>query len=242
MGVFGQIILALMATGAIWFLVPFALRKLSERQLAQLCRRQKAVVLSYDDGPGRVLTPALLDLLARRRAVATFFVLGGKAEGNRTVLTRTLQEGHEIGSHSFDHDNAWKVWPVRAVRDLAAGIRAVHSLGGDGRLLRPPYGKMTHATLVLCRLRGQRLGWWTVDTKDTRDPDARRSIDEIIAQIRAMGGGVVLAHDFDSETGQTGGMSHDDYVLGLTGRVIEFAEENGYRVMRLGDLYREAKS
>ena len=212
----------------------------SEIRLARLCRARKAIVLSYDDGPGNVLTPRLLDLL-NNRAAATFFMRGRSAEANTDMVSRVMDEGHEVGSHSFHHSNAWKVWPGRAARDLAAGIRTVRGLGGDGHLFRPPYGKLTLATLIDCLIRRQRIGWWTIDSKDPQDSGERRRIEDVLDEIAANGGGVVLMHDFDKAPNPADSISHDDYVISLTGRIIDFAEENGYRLMRLGDVLRKAK-
>ena len=223
-----------------WFIFPFGIRRLSEVRLARLCRAQKAIVLSYDDGPGPALTLRLLDLIGNK-GVATFFVLGRSAEANREVVSRVIGAGHEVGSHSFHHSNAWKVWPGRSARDLAAGIRTVRGLGGNRYLFRPPYGKLTLATLVDCLMRRQHLGWWTIDSKDTKDSGERRAVEDIIREIADNGGGVVLMHDFDKASDPADGMSHADYVISLTERIIAFSEENGYRLMRLGDVLRKAE-
>ena len=218
-----------------WFVLPFVLRRFGEARLARLCKAQKAIVLSYDDGPGPSLTQALLDLLDGR-GVATFFVLGRRAEAEGDTVARAISEGHEVASHSFHHTNAWKVGPLRAARDLAAGIRTVRGLGGNANLYRPPYGKQTLATLIDASLRHQRSGWWTIDTNDTKASHARRAADDILAQIVRQGGGVVLMHDFDKSPAPDDSIPHGDYVISLTTRIIEFAGQNGYRLMRLGDV------
>lgn len=219
-----------------WFILPFGLRKAAEARLARLCKAQKAIVLSYDDGPSHTLTPRLLDLLCTQSQPATFFVIGRNAEANNEVVARAVREGHEVGSHTFNHNNAWKVGPLRAARDLAAGIRTVGELGGDKTLFRPPYGKLTLATLLDCFIRQQRFGWWTIDCKDTWAGGNRWEVDDVLEEIAAQGGGVILLHDSDRAPDPDKGMSHADYVLALTAQIIEFAEEHGYRVMRLGDV------
>ena len=75
---------------------------------------------------------------------------------------------------------------------------------------------------------------------DSRDSWAQRPIDDVIAEIEARGGGVVLMHDFDEYGSDRPGMEHIDYVLTLTRSIIEFAHANGYRLMRLGDLMKSA--
>lgn len=112
------------------------------------------LALTFDDGPGPATDP-LLDVLARHRARATFFVLGksieeatwcgGDRARARAVALRTLREGHVVGSHGFAHlrPAAW--------RELAADLARTDVLLTDlyreaGRTLpaaipvRLPYG------------------------------------------------------------------------------------------------------
>ena len=220
-----------------WFLIPFGLRQLSSARLRRYCRDQKAIVLSYDDGPSADLIRRLLDLLAERDTKATFFLLGRNVEAHSEEMPRLLASGHELGSHTFDHSNAWKVWPWHASRDLADGVRCLRSQGLSTQVFRPPYGKSTLVTLVDCWWRGQRVGWWTIDTQDTWD---RRSIAEVLDDIKAQNGGVVMMHDLDGLSISTPGMPHADYVLELTRSIIDLAAKRGLRIRRLGDVYAEA--
>ncbi len=227
------VILAGILGGLCWFLVPFALRQRAERRLAALCKAKRAIVLTYDDGPGATLTPQLLDLLSESGVHATFFVLGQNAKAAPDLVRRLVQEGHEVGSHTYDHTNAWKVSPIRAARDVDAGVATVAKLGGDRNLFRPPYGKLTLAGLIAGLRRGFRYGWWTLDSRDSWD---RRPMAEVLADLKAQGGGVVLMHDLDEYKDTTGDLSHIDYVLQLTTKLIALAKSDGYQVMRLGDL------
>lgn len=235
------VLMALIALVLGWFILPFGLRRLAEVRLGRLCKTHKAIVLSYDDGPGPDLTRRLLNTL-EGRGLATFFVLGGSAKLNGDMVLRTINAGHDVGSHSFHHTNAWKVGPVRAARDLAAGISTVSGLGGNAALYRPPYGKLTLATLIDSWIRGLHLGWWTIDSKDPQNNDERRRIDTILDEIARRGGGVVLMHDFDKPAAPDDGLSHADYVIDLTEQIIEFAEKNGYRLMRMSDVLQLAPS
>jgi peptidoglycan/xylan/chitin deacetylase (PgdA/CDA1 family) len=62
----------------------------------------KVVALSFDDGPSE-WTGAILDLLRRHEAKATFFVIGEAIAGREHTLQRIADEGHEIGNHSMTH-------------------------------------------------------------------------------------------------------------------------------------------
>jgi len=85
-----------------------------------------------------------------------------------------------------------------------------------------------------------RLGWWTIDSKDPQDSSKRRRIGDILDEIATNGGGVLM-QGFDKAPDPGGGMPLDGYVAGLTRQIIEFAEENGSRLLRLRDVLRKAQ-
>lgn len=216
-----------------WFLVPYALRRIAERRLAKMCRTKRAVALTYDDGPGRKLTPQLLDLLAREGVHATFFALGRSTVTAPDIISRTVAEGHLVGSHTVTHANAWKTNPLTFHRDMMAGMQAINQAGGSGGDFRPPFGKMTLASLVAAAASRIKLGWWTIDSQDSWD---RRPIDDVMAQIAEQGGGVILMHDLDQYKSAPDEMAHPDYVLELTQRIISYAKANDMQILRMNDL------
>ena len=60
----------------------------------------RAIAITFDDGPHPVHTPEVLDVLRRRRAFATFFLVGRAAEAHPDLVRRILDEGHGSSSHS----------------------------------------------------------------------------------------------------------------------------------------------
>lgn len=222
---------------AAWFALPFALRKRGEARLDRQCRAGRSIVLSYDDGPGPGVTPRLLDLLAEYGVTASFHLLGRNARATPALVSRLVAEGHDVGSHTQDHANAWKAPPWCFARDLAAGITTVEAMGGKGRRFRPPYGKMTLAGLIQGAVLGLDYHWWTIDSRDSYD---RRPAEEVLDELRRRGGGVVLMHDFDSYDRAPKDPPHPDYVLDLTRRLLDLARDEGYRILPLSDLERGA--
>ncbi len=224
----------LLALITLWYLVPFVLRRRGEAQLTRLTADQGAVVLSYDDGPGQALTPDLLDLLAAEQVRATFFMIGKAVDAAPEVAARVLAAGHEVGSHTMVHTNAWKTGPLRAVRDMTQGVARISAAGGQGLLFRPPYGKMTLGGVCAGYVQGLRYGWWSVDPRDSWAP---RPPEEVLKQIEAQGGGVVLMHDFDApRRTELQASAHKAYVLSLTRDVIALARAQGYVVKTLGEV------
>lgn len=226
------LILVLLLCLAAWFLVPFALRKRQETQLDAICRAQGLIALTYDDGPGVSLTAKLIDLFKRYDVRATFFVLGKHADARPEIVHDLVRAGHDVGHHTQDHSNAWKTTPWRMSRDLRAGIAKIVTFGGDKTLFRPPYGKVTIAGLIDKARLGMIHAFWTVDTQDSWK---RRPLDEVMGEIETRGGGVILMHDFDVYKDE-GPVSHEDYVLEASEKIIQFAQEKGLKIVPFSEI------
>jgi peptidoglycan/xylan/chitin deacetylase (PgdA/CDA1 family) len=65
---------------------------------------EKKVYLTFDDGPG-VLTKQYLDILREKKVCATFFVIGSQVEEQPELVEREINEGHEVGIHSYSHES-----------------------------------------------------------------------------------------------------------------------------------------
>lgn len=79
------------------------------------------VTLTFDNGP-TVMTPKVLDVLAQRGVLATFFVVGEQMAipTMRAHAERAAAEGHRIGNHGYTHAR-----PVGQFLDLAAGVEEI---------------------------------------------------------------------------------------------------------------------
>ncbi len=64
---------------------------------------EKAVYLTFDDGPSRTVTPLILDLLKQEKIKATFFVLGARVDLNPSIVKREYEEGHFVANHGYSH-------------------------------------------------------------------------------------------------------------------------------------------
>jgi peptidoglycan-N-acetylglucosamine deacetylase len=153
----------------------------------------KAIALSFDDGPSAENTPALLDILARHGAHATFFVVGACVGGSESILKRAVDEGHEIANHTFTHPHTVTLSRARLRDELERTNRAIAAATTDVRLVRPPYGKDRRRMAAVSRELGMTSVLWSVDSGDTSGLTA----DEIAARLvrHAAPGAIVLLHD-----------------------------------------------
>lgn len=221
------------ATAAGCYLGPAAARRLATLRLQRWCSRRRILVLTFDDGPGPDLTPAVLALLDRREAQATFFPLSRRAVRTPALLDVVREGGHEIGWHGHHHLDAWTTSPWRSMRDVHEGHRHLHRWLGSAPLFRPPYGKTHVGTHWAVRRCGGRMGWWTIDSGDTSPrPPAPAVVAETVARRN---GGVVLMHDVDR------GHDRHDRVIETATRLLDLARERGLHVRRLGDVLDEIR-
>lgn len=206
-------------------------RAIGERHLRKITAGAGRLVLTYDDGPGPMLTAECLNLLAGAGASATFFVLGMRVAGAQGLVDRIRAEGHEIGCHTHDHLHAWKIRPRRIVKDIDRGYETLSHWVERNGLFRPPYGKMTPWSYHAVQQRGARIGWWTIDSGDTHR--VLPSPEAVVERVRRVGGGAVLMHDFDRE-----GADREEratFVLRTTELLLEMAERDGLRICTLGE-------
>ena len=219
---------AIGAITAVNYAAPYLMRFGNLRTIRQRSAREPSLVLTYDDGPGKELTPKLLDLLASYNAKATFFALGRAVHGSSSILDRVVAEGHELGSHSQDHLHAWKTLPWRSSIDAWDGLYSLGSWLPSRPLFRPPYGKTTLSTWLLMRSRGAQTVWWTLDSGDTHLILPRP--ESITQSMINAGGGVVLLHDFDRSK------ERNTYVVETTEQLLNAAKSHGIGFKTFSEL------
>jgi cellulose synthase/poly-beta-1,6-N-acetylglucosamine synthase-like glycosyltransferase/peptidoglycan/xylan/chitin deacetylase (PgdA/CDA1 family)/spore germination protein YaaH len=102
--------------------------------------RPGLLALTFDDGPDPRWTPAILDILKQEQVPATFFIVGKNGQANPDIVRRIVNEGHEIGNHTFTHPNLGEM-PLQVTElELNATQRLIESDTGRSTVLfRPPY-------------------------------------------------------------------------------------------------------
>jgi peptidoglycan/xylan/chitin deacetylase (PgdA/CDA1 family) len=169
------------------------------RRLLGVCARVPGgVALTFDDGPHPQGTPAVLDLLARERVRATFFLAGEQVRRWRSLAAEVAAAGHEVALHCDRHRNLLRLTPGQTRTDLERAHEAVvEATGVEPRAYRPPYGILTAPALLLARRRGWETWLWT---RDGADWAAAATPESIAARIlsRVRDGDVVLLHDSDA--------------------------------------------
>jgi peptidoglycan/xylan/chitin deacetylase (PgdA/CDA1 family) len=155
------------------------------------------ILLTFDDGPDPIVTPAVLDRLRAANARAVFFVVGRRAEAYPALLRQIRDDGHLIGNHSYSHLRPQPFRPAAYRRDLVRCQNVVSEIVNERpRLFRPPYGLLTALSLVAPRTLGLKPVTWSVDVQDWSCRDAE-SADRAGQGLldRAAERDIVLLHD-----------------------------------------------
>lgn len=153
--------------------------------------------LTFDDGPHAEGTPAVLEILARERVHATFFLVGEQVRRNPALAREIAAAGHEIALHCDRHRNLLRLTPSQTRQDILRAADTITSTTGAALgLYRPPYGVLNAAALHLARTQGWRTLMWS---HWGRDWEQRASAESIAAGVTdgAGAGAVLLLHDAD---------------------------------------------
>jgi peptidoglycan-N-acetylglucosamine deacetylase len=157
----------------------------------------RGYALTFDDGPHRQGTPAMLEILARERVRATFFLVGEQVLRNPALAREIADAGHAIALHCHRHRNMLRLAPAQVREDIARAEAAIVThTGCVPALYRPPYGVLNASALRLARARGWRTLLWS---HWGRDWEASATPASIAARVTdgAREGAVLLLHDAD---------------------------------------------
>jgi peptidoglycan/xylan/chitin deacetylase (PgdA/CDA1 family) len=159
------------------------------------CPSQR-VSLTFDDGPHKDTTSELLHILRENKVKATFFLSGFRMARYPDLLTDIYLDGHEVGTHSYNHRPLSELGFKEIVRELALTQELVRKyVGYQPKLFRPPYGVLNFkiiAAAIACNLT---TVLWTVDPKDFSSDNPADVIENLkLPQLR--GGEIILFHSY----------------------------------------------
>jgi peptidoglycan-N-acetylglucosamine deacetylase len=197
--------------------------------------QDKVIALTFDDGPSRLYTPAILDVLRKKDVKASFFVLGTAAAMEPAVLKRIYEEGHDIGNHTFTHPDLSEIPSAQLDLELNATQRVLESkLGIRTVLFRPPFVRdIEPETSEQARtlLASAALGYITIGQRIDPLDWGRPGVDEIVRRTVSYAnrriGNVVLLHDGGGDRSQT---------IAALPQIIDQLRADGYRFVTIHEL------
>lgn len=154
----------------------------------------KEIALTYDDGPNDPHTLRLLEVLAKCRVQATFFLIGRYVQQRPDIAAEVIRAGHIVGNHTFTHPLLIFKSNRETREELQQCREALHdAIGEHSNLFRPPFGGRRPGTLRIARELGMEPVMWNVTGYDWNAPPASTIESKITRQMH--GGDVILLHD-----------------------------------------------
>ena len=179
----------------------------------------KIVAFTFDDGHSKY-TMEIVNTLVLNNSKATFFELGNRMKYNQEIVKNVLNNGMEIGSHTYAHKNLNKLTIEEIDEEINSTNIIFNEITGENiKLLRPPYGNINE--LVKSRVNTPIITW-NIDTNDWLYKDSEHVYNHIIENIES--GDIILMHDVYSET------------VEAIKKVVPYLIEKGYKITTVSEL------
>ncbi|HLC41181.1 MAG TPA: polysaccharide deacetylase family protein [Methylomirabilota bacterium] len=192
-------------------------------------RDKRSIALTFDDGPDPDYTPELLRALARAHVRATFFLVGKRALAAPEVVKAIVNDGHEVGSHSWSHRHLWWSTPSQTREEVSKGALVLSELTGRAvRFFRPPWGMVNLALFPALRSVNARCVFWSIQPEGLRPSASFEQVDHVLS--RSHPGAIVDLHDAEGLPGAP------QRLLAALPMMIERLRAEGYALVTLGEL------
>ena len=167
---------------------PQFIRQLYPRACWRMSASERAVYLTFDDGPIPEVTPWVLDVLDKYKIKATFFMVGDNVRKHPDEYRMVVERGHRIGNHSFNH---LKGFAETTEHYLSNIDKADAYISSD--LYRPPHGIMRRAQYRALSKQYRIIMWDLV----TRDYSSKLTGEEVLGKVKryARPGSIITFHD-----------------------------------------------
>jgi peptidoglycan/xylan/chitin deacetylase (PgdA/CDA1 family) len=184
---------------------------LSENERARARLQQASpLFLTFDDGPARC-TGSILDYLSQTGQRATFFIIGRnlKSASLRKLAIRALEDGHDLGNHSYTHTSFSTLSLNRIEQEIVRTHKCIEEVARDAAVsngvgslfFRFPFGQTGRpsayaAAMKILHKLGYHVAWWDLDTSDWRMETAFCTGSQVVASLRTVRPrDVVLLHE-----------------------------------------------
>ena len=192
--------------------VPGFVRGLFPKALWRMNPDEKAVYLTFDDGPIPVVTPWVVELLGRYDIKATFFMVGDNVRKHPQEFRQVIEAGHRVGNHTFNHLKGVFTETNEYLDNVEKADALIHS-----KLFRPPHGMLRRSQYNELSKHYQFVMWDLV----TRDYSNRLQGEDVLANVKkyVRNGSIITFHD---------SLRSEDNLRYALPRAIEWLLEQGY--------------
>lgn len=221
------LLLILVAGGIIVFQpdrIVTAIAKRSPQVIYFVETEEPVVALTIDDGPDPSTSPKIMDVLDRYNAHATFFLITSRIPGNEHVVTRAVEEGHELANHLTTDERSILLPPADFERQLLEAHNVLSQFS-DMRWFRPGSGWYNAEMLSIIHEHGYRCVLGSVHPFDPQIPSSWFAARYILGNVQP--GSIIVLHDYGGR-GERTAMALETVLPGL--------DRRGFRVVTLSEL------
>lgn len=192
---------------------PQFIRYLYPSAIWRMDKDERAVYLTFDDGPIPRVTPWVLDILDRYGIKATFFMVGDNIRKHPDEFRMVVERGHRIGNHTFNHIRglSYDINSYMENTDKASEVMM------NTNLFRPPHGYMSPKQYVELKKRYKIIMWDLV----TRDYNRKFNGEQILQKVKkyVRNGSIITFHD---------SLKSEENIRYALPKAIEWLMEQGY--------------
>ncbi len=191
---------------------PKLFRMLYPDALWRMDPQEKAVYLTFDDGPIPRVTPWVLDLLEQYHIKATFFMVGDNVRKHLHEYEMVVAQGHRIGNHTFNHVRGFQMGVEEYAQNTEKANEWLHT-----DLFRPPHGFMSPSQYAYAKQQYRIVMWDLV----TRDYSKRLNGPQVLKKVKhyVRNGSIITFHD---------SLKSEEKLHYALPRAIEWLQKQGY--------------
>ncbi|EXI81787.1 MAG: Poly-beta-1,6-N-acetyl-D-glucosamine synthase [Candidatus Accumulibacter appositus] len=196
---------------------------------------ERKIVLTFDDGPDPRFTPLVLDALRDAGVPATFFIIGANGQNHPDLLRRAVNEGHELGNHTFTHPNISSISLKQLELELSATQHLLASeVGRHSLLFRSPYAVDAEPETIdqvrpveFAAQQGYVNVGMQIDPDDWKRPGTDEIVKRVVDAAERGEGNIVLLHDSGGDRTQT---------VAAIPRIAEALRKQGFEFVTVAQL------
>jgi len=209
------------------FLIYGSARINSNFYVETLCKAKtnnNDIAISFDDGPDKLRTENILEILDEYKVQAAFFMIGKKDNENKEIVKRIYNSSHLIGGHSFSHSMFFGFFStLHLINEFKETEDLIFDcIGKRIQLFRPPFGVTNPSLKKAVRFMHYICIGWSVRSLDSSQKGTQKILSRI--KIKLTPGAIILLHDTTENIGE------------LLRELLLYLKQNNYNVVRLDKL------
>lgn len=187
---------------------------------------RKLVALTLDDGPDPRFTPQVLDILRNYHVPATFFVIGSHAQKCPELISRMINEGHEVENHTNSHADLDQCSKPQIGLEIQQNEDTIERITHRNQhFFRPPKGICNPNIMEIAAQKGYKTVLWTICIERSTLKTSQELAQRVIQA--AAPGVIILGHDGNLDRTKT---------VDALPIIIESYQEAGYKFVTLDEL------